>query len=318
MPDTELPTPPPPDRAHIDTEKRNPRTMQLHTLDAAELVELIQHEDRQVQLALKRAQERITKFIEAIEPGFVAGGRLIYVGAGTSGRLGVLDASEAPPTFCVGPDRIIGIIAGGDGALRKSSEGAEDDPRGSWEALDALSLTENDAVLAIAAGGTTPYALGAMEFCKRAKFKPGKRATTGLLCCTTIEKPEACDHLIMIKTGPEVLTGSTRMKAGTATKMALNTISTTLMVRSGKAYQNLMVDVKATNAKLRDRAARIITTLTGLAREQAFELLDACDGEVKTAIVAHRLSLEPASARDRLRETEGHLGHIVDTAKLHG
>lgn len=301
----------PVDRAHIETEKRNPRTMQLHTLNAAELVELIQHEDRQVQLALKRAQARITAFIEAVEPGFVAGGRLIYVGAGTSGRLGVLDASEAPPTFCVGPDRIIGIIAGGDGALRKSSEGAEDDPRGAWDALDALELTERDAVLAIAAGGTTPYALGALEFCKRAKFKVGKRATTGLLCCTTIEKPEACDHLIMIKTGPEVLTGSTRMKAGSATKMALNTISTTLMVRSGKAYQNLMVDVKATNAKLRDRAARIITTLTGVDRERAFELLDACEGEVKTAVVVQRLGVEAGEARERLREVGGHLGRVL-------
>jgi N-acetylmuramic acid 6-phosphate etherase len=301
----------PADRAHIDTEKRNPRTMHLHTLEAAELVELIQHEDRQVILALKRAQDRITKFIEAVEPGFVAGGRLIYVGAGTSGRLGVLDASEAPPTFCVGPDRIIGIIAGGDGALRKSSEGAEDDPRGAWEALEELNLNERDAVLAIAAGGTTPYALGALEFCKRAKFKPGKRATTGLLCCTTIEKPEACDHLIMIKTGPEVLTGSTRMKAGSATKMALNTISTTMMVRSGKVYQNLMVDVKATNAKLRDRAARIVSALTGVSREEAFELLDSCDGEVKTAVVAHRVALEPAEARERLADASGHIGAIL-------
>ncbi len=306
----------PADRAHIDTEKRNPRTTHLHRLDAAELVELIQHEDRQVQVALKRAQERITTFILAIEPGFIAGGRLIYVGAGTSGRLGVLDASEAPPTFCVPPDRIIGIIAGGDWSLRKSSEGAEDDVKGAWEQLEALHLTEQDAVLAIAAGGTTPYALGALDFCKRAEskggFKIGKRATTGLLCCTTIDKPEACDHLIMIKTGPEVLTGSTRMKAGSATKMALNTISTTLMIRAGKAYQNLMVDVKASNAKLRDRAARIVSTLTGLSREKAFELLDACDGEVKTAIVAHRLSLVPVEARDRLDSSQGHLGPILD------
>jgi N-acetylmuramic acid 6-phosphate etherase len=298
-----------PDRSHIDTEKRNPRSRTLHSMGVSEIVELINSEDRHVVQALKRARPRLTKFIEAAEPGFLAGGRLVYVGAGTSGRLGVLDASEAPPTFCVPATRVVGIIAGGDGALRKSSEGAEDDAKGSWEQLDDLKLTADDTIIAIAAGGTTPYAQGALTY---AKTKCKKQPLTALLCCTTIDKPEHADHLLMLKTGPEVLTGSTRMKAGTATKLALNTISTTLMVRAGKVYENLMVDVKATNAKLRDRAARIISTLTKLERDAALELLDRCDGEVKTAIVVKRLELEPGEARERLVGAQGHLGRVLE------
>lgn len=298
-----------PDRSHIDTEKRNPRSRSLHSMAVSEIVDLINSEDRHVVQALKRARPRLTKFIEAAEPGFLAGGRLVYAGAGTSGRLGVLDASEAPPTFCVPATRIVGIIAGGDSALRKSSEGAEDEIKGSWEQLEDLKLTAEDSVIAIAAGGTTPYALGALTF---AKTKCKKQPLTALLCCTTIDKPEHADHLLMLKTGPEVLTGSTRMKAGTATKLALNTISTTLMVRAGKVYENLMVDVKATNAKLRDRAARIITTLTKSDRDAALELLDRCDGEVKTAIVVKRLDLEPAEARERLANAQGHLGRVLE------
>lgn len=299
-----------PDRSYIDTEKRNPRSRTLHSMSVTDIVELINSEDRHVVQALKRARPRLTKFIQAAEPGFLAGGRLVYVGAGTSGRLGVLDASEAPPTFCVPATRIVGIIAGGDGALRKSSEGAEDEFKGSWEQLEDLKLNADDTVIAIAAGGTTPYALGALTF---AKTKCKKQPLTALLCCTTIDTPEHADHLLMLKTGPEVLTGSTRMKAGTATKLALNTVSTTLMVRAGKVYENLMVDVKATNAKLRDRAARIITTLTKLERDTALELLDRCDGEVKTAIVVKRLELEPAEARERLANAEGHLGRVLET-----
>lgn len=300
-----------PDRSHIDTEKRNPRSRTLHTMSVAEVAELINGEDRNAVQALKRARPRLTKFIEAAEPGFLAGGRLIYVGAGTSGRLGVLDASEAPPTFCVPVGRVVGIIAGGDGALRKSSEGAEDDTKGAWDELEKLDLTSEDTLIAIAAGGTTPYALGALTFAKT-KRKKNAQPLTALLCCTTIDKPEHADHLLMLKTGPEVLTGSTRMKAGTATKLALNTISTTLMVRAGKVYENLMVDVKATNNKLRDRAARIITTLTKLDREAALALLDTCEGEVKTAIVTHRLQIEPGDAREKLAAVQGHLGRVLD------
>ena len=299
----------PPDRSHIATEKRNPRTLHLHTLSTREIVDLIHQEDREVLHAMKRAGKVISRLIEAAEPGFAAGGRLVYVGAGTSGRLGVLDASEAPPTFQIDPGRIVGIIAGGDPALRKSSEGMEDDPRGAWPQLEPLALTQNDTVLAIAAGGTTPYALGSLDFCKQ--LPEGHRPTTGLLVCTTMEQPPTADHLIMLKTGPEVLTGSTRMKAGTATKMALNTISTALMVRSGRVYQNLMVDVRATNDKLRDRAARIVGTLTELDREECFALLDAAGGSVKVAVVMKRLGVERDDAERLLAKHGSRLDHAL-------
>lgn len=301
--------PMPPNRAHIDTEKRNPRTRDLHTRSTAELVEIITAEDRDVVAAVKRAGPRLTKFIEAAEPGFLAGGRLIYLGAGTSGRLGVVDASEAPPTFQVPPTRVVGIIAGGDGALRKSSEGAEDDPTGAHGALSALTLTAHDTVIGIAAGGTTPYVLGAMDFCKSAHAK--SPPLTALITCSAVDKPESVDHLLTLKTGPEVITGSTRMKAGSATKMALNIISTTLMIRLGKVYDNLMVDVKATNAKLRDRAARIVQQLTSLTREDAFALLDRCDGEVKTAVVAHRKEVNAAQAREMLASVDGRIDRVL-------
>lgn len=294
----------PPDRSHILTEQRNPRSMRLHEMSVAECVRLINEEDRAVPAALERARSQIAAFIEAAEPGFRAGGRLIYVGAGTSGRLGVLDASEAPPTFQVEPGRIVGLIAGGDAALRKSSEGLEDDPRGAAAELTSLGLAERDTVLGIAAGGTTPYVLGALSI---AKETTGRAPLTGLLTCSPIPCPPAADHLIILETGPEVLTGSTRMKAGTATKLALNTISTTLMVRSGKVYQNLMVDLRATNNKLRDRAARIISTLTGLDRHAALALLARADGNVKVAIVMYSRGMPIDASRAALEHWRGDL-----------
>lgn len=278
--------------------------MGLHRASVAECVALINGEDRSVLDAMAAAGPSITRFIEAIEPGFLAGGRLIYVGAGTSGRLGVLDASEAPPTFCVPPDRIIGLIAGGDSALRKSSESKEDVADGARAELEALGLTTRDAVLGVAAGGTTPYAIGALAL---AKSMAGPGITTGLLTCSPVPTPPHCDHLIVVATGPEVLTGSTRMKAGTATKLTLNTISTTLMIRSGRVYQNLMVDLRASNAKLRDRAARIIVTLTGVPRERAFELVDAAEGSVKAAIVMHRRGVDRTEAERLIQNAKGRL-----------
>jgi N-acetylmuramic acid 6-phosphate etherase len=266
-------------------------------------VRTIQEDDRAVLSALDAARAALTAFIEAAEPRFIAGGRLIYLGAGTSGRLGVLDASEAPPTFQVEPGRIVGIIAGGDSALRKSSEGKEDDPRGAAAELDTLHLTPNDTVLGIAAGGTTPYVVGGVGYAK--SVQPG--ALTGMLVCSPIARPLGVDHLLVVAVGPEVLTGSTRMKAGTATKLALNTISTTLMIRSGRVFENLMVDVRATNAKLRDRAARIVATLTGLSREASFELLERAGGAVKTAVVMQRLGLGREAAERRLAHAKGRL-----------
>jgi N-acetylmuramic acid 6-phosphate etherase len=266
-----------------------------------EIARLINAEDATVPLAVERAMPHLVAFIEALVPRVQAGGRLIYLGAGTSGRLGVLDASECPPTFCAPTDLIIGLIAGGDGALRKSSEGMEDDPRGAHEALRALDLSERDTLLGIAAGGTTPYVLGGLEFAR------ARAALAGFLVCTPLKDPPAVEHLIVIDTGPEIVTGSTRMKAGTATKLALNTITTTLFVRLGKVHDNLMVDVRATNAKLRDRAARIVAEVTGLSREECFALLDDAGGSAKAAAVMHRHGLPRHRAEQHLAF---HLGSL--------
>ena len=219
-----------PDRGHILTEQRNPRTMSLDSMSIEECLAAINAEDSLVAPAVARALPQIASFVRLADRALRAGGRLIYIGAGTSGRLGVLDASEMPPTFQTDPRTIVGIIAGGDGALRKSSEGMEDDPRGAHAELQALHIGPNDALLGIAAGGTTPYVLGAIDFAK------SRAASTGLLTCSPVPKPPGADVLILLETGPEVVTGSTRMKAGTATKMALNALSTTLMVAQGKQY----------------------------------------------------------------------------------
>ena len=300
------PSPLPPDRSHIATEGRNLRSRDLHALTVEGCVDLINREDLAIHEAMRRAAPSLAALISAIEPRFLAGGRLIYVGAGTSGRLGVLDASEAPPTFQLEPGRIVGIIAGGDAALRRSSERLEDDPLGARPDLEALNLNDRDSVLGITAGGTTAFAVGALSLSK--SISAG--VLTALLTCAHVPPPPHCDHTVLLDTGPEILTGSTRMKAGTATKLALNTISTTLMIRSGKVYQNLMVDLRASNHKLRDRAARIIQTLTGLTRPAAFDLLDQAGGSVKAAIAMHRLAIGPDEAVARLNAAGGKL-HIL-------
>ena len=297
----------PPDRSFLLTEQRNPNTMSLHALSVEDCVDVIQQDDRAVFDALAKARPGLVRFIEAAEPRFTAGGRLIYLGAGTSGRLGVLDASEEPPTFQVEPGRIVGIIAGGDTALRRSSEGKEDDPRGAAPELDALGLTPNDTVLGIAAGGTTPYVVGGVGYAKARQ----SGALTGLLVCSPIETPPGVDQLLVLAVGPEVLTGSTRMKAGTATKLVLNTISTTLMIRSGRVFENLMVDLRATNDKLCDRAARIIATLTGLSREASFHLLERAGGVVKTAVAMERLGIDREEAEARLQREHGRLDRVL-------
>ncbi|MFN7374593.1 MAG: N-acetylmuramic acid 6-phosphate etherase [bacterium] len=306
-----IPPTPPPNRAQIDTEQRNPRSHTLHTLNPADCLALLATEDFAALNAVRSAHPQIEAFIRAVEPHFCTPhhqGRLIYIGAGTSGRLGVLDASEAPPTFCVPPGKIIALIAGGDSALRTSSEGKEDDPSGCEPELTHLHLTAHDAVLAIAAGGTTPYALGSLPIAKRL----APHCTTALLTCARVPNPPSCDHLITLATGPEVLTGSTRMKAGTATKLTLNAISTTLMVRAGRVYQNLMVDVKASNDKLRDRAARVIATLTGLDRNASLKLLDQADGNAKTAIVINRKRVTREQAEHLIKTLGPSLANILD------
>ncbi len=287
----------PPDRGHVRTEHRHEGSMDLDMLDTAGCVQLIIEDHLAVPEAVAAAAPALTAFIDALVERVRAGGRLIYVGAGTSGRLGVLDAAECPPTFQSDPGQVLGLIAGGDAALRRSSEAREDDPHGAAPALAELAVGRLDTVVAIAAGGTTPFVLGAVDLAGQAG------AMTALLTCTRSAPATACDHLIVLDTGPELLTGSTRLKAGSATKLALNIISTTLFVRLGKVYSNLMVDMRATNTKLADRAIRILRELKpDLTREAASGVLHDAEGELKAAIVMARLGVDLAAARAKLAE----------------
>ena len=297
----------PPDRSHIATEALHGGVDRLHAMSVPEITGLMNREDAHVIGALERALPSLNALIHAAEPGFVRGGRLVYVGAGTSGRLGVLDASEAPPTFQVDLGRVVGVIAGGDAALRRSSESLEDDPNGAHEQLSRLSLTDDDTIIAIAAGGTTPYPRGSLRIARRF----AERCVTGFLSCAPVEPPEACDHHVVMATGPEMLAGSTRLKAGTATKLALNTISTTLMIRSGRVYRGMMVELRATNDKLRDRAARILSALTGCTRDAAFAHLEDAAGDLKQALVAHRLGVGHDQAARLLEAHRRDLSRIL-------
>jgi len=244
--------------------------------------------------------------VDLIVDGFRAGGRLIYVGAGTSGRLGVLDASEMPPPYGPEPDMIQGVIAGGYEALLRAQEGAEDHPEDGGQAMEDRQVGPNDFVLGIAASGTTPYVHGALQ---RAR---ARGARTGFLLCTHPSEKLLREHdvVIALLVGPEVITGSTRMKAGTATKMVLNMLSTAAMVQAGKVYGNLMVDLQVTCQKLQDRGERILMDTLGVSREQAERLLDASGGHVKTAIAMERLGVDAAEARRRLEAVGGAIGKL--------
>ena len=280
--------------------------MDLDALSTQECVELMIEDHKVVYDALSSVSESLTLLINSLTERLRKGGRLIYIGAGTSGRLGVLDASECPPTFQSEPGKIIGLIAGGDSALRKSSESAEDDPNGSKPELTKLQLTTNDTLIGLAAGGTTPYVLGAIKIAK------SMGAQTALITCAMPKNnPEDCDHLIFLETGPELLTGSTRLKAGSATKLALNIITTTLFVQLGKVYSNLMVDLKATNDKLTDRAIRILIELfPDLCRQSAHAILQNANANLKIAIVMQQLQVTMPQAQDLLNEHHGILRSI--------
>ena len=269
----------PPDRSHVRTEHRNPGSMHLDTLDAGAIAALMADDHRAATDAVAAAAPAIGALVEGMVPKFHAGGRLVYFGAGTSGRLGVLDASECPPTFMSDPGQVVGIIAGGDSALRRSSEGREDEWDGARAEIERLAIGPRDTVVGIAAGGTTPYPLGALRIAK------DRGAATAFISCVPMARPVDCDHLIVLDTGPEVLTGSTRLKAGSATKLALNCITTALFTRLGKVRGNLMVDLAATNDKLVDRAIRTVRQFDpSLTREQAWALLEANGRSVKRAI----------------------------------
>lgn len=294
------------------TEQRNPRSMRIDQLSTTEIVELINAEDRMVAAAVGEESQQIARAIDMVVDAFQKGGRLIYVGAGTSGRLGVLDASEMPPTYRTDPEMVLGVMAGGMEALVRAQEGAEDHPEDGAAAMDERSVGPNDFVLGIASSGTTPYVHGAL---KRARERG---ARTGFLLCTYPSEQliKAHDVVIAPLVGPEVITGSTRMKAGTATKIVLNTISTAAMVKTGKVYGNLMVDLQVTCQKLQDRGERILMETLGVEREEASRLLEASGGHVKTAIVMSRLGLGADEARRKLEEAGGSIANLV--GDLHG
>ncbi len=296
----------PPDRSHVRTEHRHPGSERFDALTSLEQVRAMVDDHADVERAVREASPVIAAFVEALVARMRDGGRLVYAGAGTSGRLGVLDASECPPTFQSDPQQVIGVIAGGDGALRRSSERREDDPDGIATELDAMSFGARDVLVGIAAGGTTPYPLGALRLAKQ------RGGLTAFVTCSPGAIPRDCDHCIVLDTGPEILTGSTRLKAGSATKLALNIMTTVAFTRLGKVYGNLMVDVAATNDKLVDRAIRILRFFdTALTREHAAILLDAAGGKVKVAIVMRRLGIDRAAAETRLRAAGGSLRALI-------
>ena len=292
----------------LTTEARNPLTRDLDNLNALEIVKLINAEDKKVALAVGEVSESIAQAIDVIADRLASGGRLIYVGAGTSGRLGVLDAVECPPTFNTDPELVIGLIAGGPEGLLRAVEGAEDSIQAGQTALEEIALSNLDVVVGIAASGRTPYVIGALDYaCEIGAF------AIGFSCNRNADLIAHADLNIIPLVGPEVLSGSTRLKAGTATKLVLNMLTTGAMVRMGKTYSNLMVDLRATNSKLEERALRIVETLTACSTSKASDLLNRCNGEVKTAIVAHNLNLAPEEARARLQSVNGHLREALET-----
>jgi N-acetylmuramic acid 6-phosphate etherase len=294
------------DRSHLLTEQRLSESMSLDAMSILDAIALMNAQDAIAQKAVVVEHANIAKAIELVVAAFRASGRLIYFGAGTSGRLGVLDASECPPTFRSDPEMVQGVIAGGEAAMFRAQEGAEDRAKDGAVAVDEKHLTEKDVAMGIAAGGTTPFVHGAL---RRARERGAK--TIFLSCVEALPDEPVVDVVIRPLTGPEVITGSTRLKAGTATKLVLNTISTLAMVQLGKVYENLMVDLRATNQKLQDRAARIVSTLTGLPKDAAAKLLEQAEGHVKVAVVMHSKRMNQVDAKALLARHDGRLRDAI-------
>jgi N-acetylmuramic acid 6-phosphate etherase len=297
------------DRGHLLTELRLPESMRLDAAGVDEAVAIMNAQDRVAVEAVEKVRGDVARAIGLVVAAFRAGGRLIYFGAGTSGRLGVLDASECPPTFRSPAGQVEGVIAGGREAMFVAQEGAEDSPDGGAGDVDARDVGPNDVVMGIASGGTTPYVHGAL----RRATERGAR-TIFLSCVQPVPNEPRVDVCIRPLTGPEVLTGSTRLKAGTATKLVLNQITTISMIQLGKCYENLMVDLRATNAKLWDRGARIVRMLTGLERDAAMDLLRRSEGHVKVAVVMHRRGIDLPAARQLLADAGGFLRRALGEA----
>ena len=294
-------------RGHLLTEQANPRSTDLDALSTTDLVAVFVQEDRRPQEAVAAAAPALTAAIDGIAQRLASGGRLFYLGAGTSGHLGVLDAAECPPTFCSPPELVQGVLAGGAAALLRSSEGLEDVFDAGREDLEARDFQAGDALVGIAAGGTTPYVHGGLSHARSI----GALAIA-MACVPAEQVPMPCDIDIRLITGPEVLTGSTRLKAGTATKMALNILSTGVMVRLGKVYGNRMVDVAVSNSKLEDRALRILSDLAGVDREAGRVLLQESQGSVKVALLMARGGVSAAAARERLERCGGELRSALE------
>ena len=288
------------------SEQRNPHSTDMDTLSPLELVTLINNQDKQVPLAVEKVLPQIAFAVEKILAAFRQGGRLVYIGAGTSGRLGVLDASECPPTFGVDPNRVVGIIAGGERALRHPIEGAEDNKAAAIEDLQQIGFTAQDVLVGIAASGRTPYVIGALEYAKQLGA-----VTVSIASNPTSPMAQITDIAIDTVVGPEVLTGSSRMKSGTAQKLVLNMLTTASMVLLGKCYQNLMVDVQASNEKLQARALRIVMQATECEREVAERTLALADGNAKLAILMILTETDKTRAREMLTEHQGKLRDIL-------
>ena len=296
------------DRSQLLTELRLPESMNLDAMSVEEAVAVMNAQDQRAVAAVAAVQKDVAAAIRVVVSCLKLGGRLMYFGAGTSGRLGVLDASECPPTFRTPPEMVEGVIAGGLEAVFKAKEGAEDSAEGGAADVDAREVGANDVVMGIAAGGTTPYVHGAL---RRAAERGGK--TIFLSCVQPVPNEPKVDVVIRPLTGPEIVTGSTRLKAGTATKLVLNMITTLSMVQLNKVYENLMVDLRATNTKLWDRGARIISTITDLPKDQSMDLLKMADGHVKVAIVMHKRKVVAADARALLGKHGGKLRDAIES-----
>ena len=295
------------DRSQLLTEQQLTESSTIDAMSIVDAVALMNQQDEIAVSAVAKERYAIARAVELVAKALANGGRLIYVGAGTSGRLGVLDASECPPTFRTDPTQVQAIIAGGPDAMFRSKEGAEDSAEGGADAIEAFDVTEHDVVFGIAAGGTTPFVHGALQ---HAKTRGGK--TVFLCCVANVPNETAVDVVIRPLTGPEVVTGSTRLKAGTATKLVLNTVTTLAMVRLGKVYGNLMVDLRCTNDKLWDRGARIVSTVTGLNRDDAMKFLRDADGWVKAAIVMQQRGMNREAAERLLSDKGGRLRDVID------
>ena len=298
-------------RNHLLTEQRLAASTHLDTMPVAQGLALMNQQDAIAQLAVASETANVEKAISLVVIALRNNGRLIYVGAGTSGRLGILDASECPPTFRTDPDMIQAIIAGGPDAMFRAKEGAEDSAVEGAKAIDEKNVTAHDVVMGIAAGGTTPFVHGALFRAVELKAR-----TIFLSCVQPVPNEPPVDVVIRPLTGPEILTGSTRLKAGTATKLVLNQITTLSMVQLGKCYQNLMVDLRATNDKLQDRATRMICTLTGLDYQAAGELLKIANGHVKSAVVMHQRNLTVDKSLQLLEQCNGGLRAAIEAKQV--